>query len=262
MPKRRNGGKRGARRVAAVSGALGGCGREICRELARRGTAVALGYRIRRPEAEALAAECRKLGAPAVALTLDVTDEPSVAAFVRGASVALGPIRDLVNVASFAAPGGAYRVPLEKLDLPEIVRAVEVDLVGSLRMIRACLPSMRRAGGGSVVNFGSASADAADPDLLVYMPAKTSLAVMTRALARQLGPKVRVNCVAPGAIATDWIEKWDMPAAEKRALAKAAAVERLGTAEDIAKLVAFLLSEDAGFITGQTVAIDGGLFAP
>jgi 3-oxoacyl-[acyl-carrier protein] reductase len=151
-------------------------------------------------------------------------------------------------------------VPLAKLDVAEVVRAVDVDLGGSLRMIRACAPHIRRAGGGSIVNFGSASADAADPDLLVYMAAKVSIAAYTRALARELGPKVRINCVAPGAIATDWVTAWKMPAKERRSLERATCVGRLGEAQDVANLVAFLVSDEASYLTGQTIALDGGMF--
>jgi 3-oxoacyl-[acyl-carrier protein] reductase len=250
------------RRVAVVTGATGGSGRAICLELARRGRAVAVGYRSKRSAAEAVAARCRMLRVPAAALPLDVSDEAGVAAFVREASLRLGPVRELVNVASYAAPSGGYRAPLARLNFAELVRAVEVDLVGSLRMIRACAPSMRRAGGGAVVNFGSASADAADPDLLVYMAAKVSLRAYTRALARELGPKIRVNCVAPGAVATDWIETWKLPASERRALERAACLGRLGEPEEVAKLVAFLVGEDSAFVTGQTLTIDGGMFNP
>jgi 3-oxoacyl-[acyl-carrier protein] reductase len=248
-------------RVAAVTGATGGSGRAICAELARRGWAVAVGFRSKRRAAEAVAKRCRRLGAPAAAVHVDVADARSVAVFVRGAA-AMGPLRALVNTASYATPGGGYRVPLARLDVGELLRAVDVDLAGSLRAIRAAAPAMRRAGGGAVVNFGSASADAADPDLLVYMAAKVSVAAYTRALARQLGPSVRVNCVAPGAIATDWIDAWEMPARERRALARAACVGRLGNADDVAKLVAFLVSDDASFMTGQTVTLDGGMFNP
>jgi 3-oxoacyl-[acyl-carrier protein] reductase len=258
MPKRTT--RKGPRRVVAVTGATGGSGRAIALEFARRGFAVALGYRSRKAAAEQVAKQCRSLRGAATALPLDVADDASVAAFVRQTTLTLGPVTDLVNVASYATPGGSYRVPLAKLDLGEVVRAVEVDLAGSLRMIRACAPSMRRAGGGAVVNFGSASADAADPDLLVYMAAKVSVAAYTKALARELGPEIRVNCVAPGAIATDWIDAWDMPKKERRALEKATCVGRLGEAQDVANLVAFLVSDESSYMTGQVVTLDGGMF--
>lgn len=212
--------------------------------------------------AETVAKQCRSLRGRAAAFPLDVADDASVASFVRAATLTLGPIRGLVNAASYATPGGGYRVPLAKLDLTEVLRAVDIDLAGSLRMIRACAPAMRRAGGGAVVNFGSASADAADPDLLVYMAAKVSVAAYTRALARELGPSVRVHCVAPGAVATDWIAAWDMPAKERRALERATAVGRLGEAQDVAHLVAFLLADESSYMTGRTVTLDGGMFAP
>jgi len=253
---------RGRAPAAVVTGATGGTGRAVCEELARRGFAVAVGYRSKPRVAAAVAARCSEFAVPAVALPLDVSDEKSAATFVRAATAALGPVRALVNVASYASASVAYRTSLAKLDFRELVRAVEVDLVGSLRMIRAFAPSMRRAGGGAVVNFGSASADAADPDLLVYMAAKTSLAVYTRALARSLGPTIRVNCVAPGAIATDWIDAWKLTAAERRILERASVVGRLGEPADVAKLVAFLVGDDASFLTGQTIAIDGGMFNP
>ena len=257
MPRR----TKRAGRVAAVTGATGGSGRAICAELAGRGWAVAVGYHSKRREAESVAARCRRLGARAEALRVDVADARSVARFVRDAG-SMGRLRGLVNTASYATPSGGYRVPLSKLDLGEMLRAVDVDLAGSLRAIRAAAPAMRRAGGGAIVNFGSASADAADPDLLVYMAAKVSLGVYTRALARQLGPKIRVNCVAPGAVATDWIDAWAMPARERRALARAACVGRLGAPQDVAKVVAFLVSDDASFMTGQTLTLDGGMFNP
>ncbi len=255
--------RRGGRalRVAVVTGATGGSGRAVCEELARRGFAAAVGYRSKRRAAEAVATRCRKHRVPAAALPLDVADEKSVAAFVRAAA-ALGPIRALVNAASYASPSGAWRTPLARIDFRELVRSVEVDLVGSLRMIRACAPHMRRAGGGAVVNFGSASADAADPDLLVYLAAKTSIAAYTRALARTLGPTIRINSVAPGAIATDWIEDWGVAAAERRAMEKATALGRLGKSGDVASLVAFLVSDESSYLTGQTVTLDGGMFNP
>lgn len=261
-PRRRAPRRTSAKPVALVAGGTGGSGAAVCAELARRGWDVALSYRTRAERAEAVAQTCRSLGARALARRLDVTSDASAESFVRAASASLGPPRALVNLASWAAPGGAYGATLADLDLRAVARAVEVDLVGTLRMIRAAAPAMRGAGGGSIVNFGSASADAADPDLLAYMAAKSSVSLYTRALARELGPSIRVNCVAPGAVATEWLDAWNVPAREVRSLARAAALRRLGEPSDVASLVAFLVSDEASFLTGQTVTLDGGMFNP
>jgi NAD(P)-dependent dehydrogenase (short-subunit alcohol dehydrogenase family) len=199
----------------------------------------------------------RKLRVPAVALPLDVADATSVAAFVRAVTLSLGPIRDLVNVASYAAPSGGYRAPLAKLDFAELVRAVEVDLVGSLRMIRACAPSMRRAGGGAVVNFGSASADAADPDLLVYMAAKVSLGAYTRAGASARADDPR-QLRRAGRNRDDWTRRgmrrrasrWSAPRvrpSRRAGRSRSSSRSRLGRRRVHHR---------------QTLTIDGGMFNP
>ena len=110
----------------------------------------------------------------------------------------------LACLASYAAPGGACRVPLADLDLADIRRCFEVDVLGALRMLRACLPSLRAASRpearSAVVTFGSESARRRDPDLLAYLGPKVSIDAYTEALARELGPEVRINCISPGAI--------------------------------------------------------------
>lgn len=250
------------RRVALVTGATSGAGRDVCRRLAAEGWDIALGWHSAEARAAELVAECRAAGANVRAARLDVTDDATAAAFVARAVSDLGRLDGLVNLASWAAPGGGYRVPLERLDLEWVRRSCDVDLVGTLRMIRICAPHLRASGAGAIVNYGSASANASDPDLHAYLGAKVAVAAYTVALARELGPTVRVNCLAPGAIRTDWFDRWKMPPGEEAALAAASCVGRVGEARDLTEAALFLLSERASFVTGQVLAVDGGLFAP
>lgn len=251
-----------ARAVTLITGATSATGRDLATHLAGRGHDLALGWRSKGDACEALAETCRAAGARVYCGRLDVTDETGATQFVRDALAALGRIDGLANVASWAAPGGAYRVRLADLDLADVLRACEVDLVGTLRMIRLCTPPLRASGAGAIVNYSSESALRGDPDLHVYLGAKVAVSVYTLALARELGPEVRINCIAPGAIATDWITSWDLPPAETEALAAASCVGRLGTPGDLSLLAAFLLSRDSSFITGRTFPVDGGLFCP
>lgn len=255
-------GASGARRVALLTGATSGTGRDLAVRLAAGGWDVALGWRSKEDRARSLVEECRALGASTFAGRLDVADEASARAFVEGAVAALGRIDALANVASYAAPGGAYRVPLESMDLGAVASAFDVDVVGALRMIRLCLPHLRATGAGAVVNYSSASALAYDPDLNTYVGAKVAIAAYTASLARELGPAVRINCIAPGAVRTDWMETWHMPADEEAALARAACVGRIGEPRDLTAMATFLLSPESSFVTGQVFTVDGGLFRP
>lgn len=254
------------RRVALITGSTGATGRALAGLLAERGWDLALDHRSRRDRAEETAAACRGKGTRVHVAALDVTDEASCAAFVAGAVAALGRLDALVNLASYAAPGGAYRVPMERLDLEVLRRCFDVDVLGSLRMLRAALPHLRAhsrpEARSAIVNFSSESARRRDPDLHAYLGPKVAIDAVTESLARELGPEVRINCVAPGAIATDWVDAWNLPAGERSALEDAACLRRLGTPRDAAAAAAFLLSEEAAFVTGHTLVVDGGMFCP
>lgn len=252
----------GPRPVVLITGATSATGRDLALHLAQSGHDLALGWHSKSDAGAALADACRAAGARVHGGRLDVTDDAGAAAFVRDATATLGRLDGLAAVASWAAPGGAYKVPLADLDLAGVLRACEVDLVGTLRMIRVCTPALRASGAGSIVTYSSESALRSDPDLLVYLGAKVAISAYTLALARELGPQIRLNCIAPGAIATDWLTSWNLPPAETEALAAASCVGRVGTPQDLTNLAAFLLSPASSFITGRTFPVDGGLFCP
>jgi pteridine reductase len=237
--------------VALITGAARRIGAEIARVLHAAGMNVVIHYQRSEGEARQLADELnRSRPDSARVLACDLLDTPKLPALVRDAHACWGRLDALVNNAS-----GFYPTPLG-----EIGEAAWNDLIGSnlkapLFLSQAAAPALRETQ-GAIVNLLDVHVSRPLPDHTVYAAAKGGLLALTRALARDLAPAVRVNAVSPGTIL--WPEHSPLDDTEKAAVIGATPLKRIGTPADIAKTVRFLLSEDAAYITGQVIAVDGG----
>lgn len=241
--------------VALVLGGTGGLGRAIGARLAAEGVTVAVGYR---GDARAAAEFAAALGAGAFALRADVVDPAALDAAVAAAT-ARGPLHTLV----FAAGRLAVQRYLSQIDASEMRAAFEVEAFGFQRAVRAALPALRAAA-GSIVHIGSAGALAwAAGDALSIVP-KAANEALVQGLAREEGRYgVRANSVLVGVVeggmferlraAGELDDRWLTASRDRQAL------KRFGTPADVAAAVAFLASTDAGYVTGQTIAVAGGL---
>ncbi len=242
------------RKVALVTGASRGIGRAIALRLARDGFDVAFHYRTGRQEAEAAAKEAEAMGGRAAAIGGDVSVADEVAAVFRALDDSLGPPRLLVNNAGMVIPAPNLE------DLTEEIwdRILNVNLKSQFLCAREAVPRMRRIGGGAIVNIGSELAFRPEPQTLPYHVAASGRVMLTQWLAHQLAPEIRVNCVAPGTTATGIGGGMLLDPERQATLATGIPLGRLGEPEDIAEMVAFLASDRAGFITGQTILVNGG----
>jgi 3-oxoacyl-[acyl-carrier protein] reductase len=238
---------------AVVTGGSRGIGRAIVLRLATQGADVAFSYKGNEAAARATAAEVGKLGRKAVPMQGDATDPAAAEALVKAALEAFGKVDILVNNA------GITRDDLIMRMSPEAWREVlETNLFGAFYAIKAVTRPMLKAKGGRIVNITSVSGQAGQMGQANYSAAKAGLIGLTKATARELASRgITCNAVAPGFVLTELTQ--DLPEALKAELTARTPLGRFGTTEEIATAVAFLASDEAAFITGQVLAVDGGL---
>jgi len=199
-------------------------------------------------------------GARALGLTADVTDDREVDDAVAKALSAFGSVDILVNNAGIAT--GIPPRPFEEIRIEEWIRVYDVNVLGIFRFCRAVLKPMKAAGGGRIVNIGSAAAFKGVPLLLHYVSSKGAVLAMTRSLAKELGEHaILVNCVAPGfTISPSVLENEGQMSRSRTISLQGRAIARDQFPEDLVGAVLFLASSDASFMTGQTLVVDGGTY--
>ena len=235
--------------VALVTGGNIGIGEAVSRRLASEGASVAVGWFEDGQGADALAQRLSGEGSECIAVRCDVTDRESVSQALDRVESELGRVDALVNNA-----GVLSRIPFLEMEEEQWDRVVQVSLYGSYRCCRLALPRMIRHGHGAIVNLASELAYLGGVDLAHYISAKAGVIGLTRALALEFGPQhVRVNAVAPGPTQTR------MVAGITPEFLTTIPISRLGTPDDVAAAVAFLCSEDAAWMTGQVLGVNGGL---
>jgi NAD(P)-dependent dehydrogenase (short-subunit alcohol dehydrogenase family) len=243
--------------VALVTGGAIGIGRSICVELARAGANVVVADR---SDPRVTVAEVEKAGGAALGVTADVTSETELAGAVRDARHAFGGIDVLVNNAGIFAsltPG-----PFEALTADDWRQVLEVNVIGSFLAAKAVTGAMRERGGGAIVNIASTTAFKGTAYLLHYTSSKGAILAMTRGLARELGGDgIRVNAVAPGFTVSEGVEQnADRTGAMRRSAAGSRILRREMVPGDITGAVRFLAGPRSGFMTGQTIVVDGGAY--
>ncbi|ARR53775.1 dehydrogenase [Rhizorhabdus wittichii DC-6] len=244
-------------KAAIVTGSASGIGFDLATDLARRGAKVML-CDIADPMAAV--ARLRDEGLDADGMVADVADPSAFAGVVARCVDRFGRLDILVNNAGLFTTIG--RAPFEELDVDEWRRVLDVNVTGPFLCSRAALPQLRAAGGGRIINIGSATVFSAPPNMLHYVASKGALTAMTRSMAREVGKDgITVNLIAPGfTISAGVLEHQAATLGEHGARMRAArAIGRDQMPQDICGAVSFLAGDDAGFITGQTLVVDGGI---
>jgi 3-oxoacyl-[acyl-carrier protein] reductase len=240
-------------KAALITGGSRGIGKAIGLRLARQGADVAFSYKGNAEAAKATAAEIEVIGTKALAVQGDVRDPESAEAVVKAALEAFGKVDILVNNAGVTRDDLIMRMTADAWR-----EVLETNLFGAFWMTKAVTRPMLKARAGRIVNITSVSGQAGQMGQANYSSAKAGLIGLTKATARELASRgITVNAVAPGFVLTELTQ--DLPDNLKAEITSRTPLGRFGTTEEVADAVAFLASDEAGYITGQVLAVDGGL---
>jgi 3-oxoacyl-[acyl-carrier protein] reductase len=243
-------------RVAVVTGAARGIGRACAISLAEGGWTVAVGYRTNEAAAKETLESLETVGRPGFTIYLDTTDEASVQeAFRRVADEAGGNVTGLVNNAGFSQDGLLLKYSMDSYD-----RTMATNVRGSFLCAQAAMRGMLRERWGRIVNMSSAVALHGNAGQTVYAASKTALLGLTKSLAREVGAKgITVNAVCPGFVDTDMTAHLDDRA--RSVYVDQTPIRRPATLEEVAAVVRFIMSDEASYVNGAVIPVDGGLTA-
>lgn len=246
--------------AAVVTGGAAGIGRAISERLARAGLRVVIAD-IDEGAAQATAREIQEQGGRVSAVRLDVTDEASVSEAVQTIHRQVGPVTQLVNNAGVGSAGTVLST-----SVAEFQRMLQVNVIGMFLVTRALLPDMIEAGSGAIVNIGSIAGVVGIRDRAAYSASKGAVLALTRSLHADFHASgIRVNAVVPGTVHTPWVERitagYPDPQAAIEQMAQRQPIGRMGTPEEIAEAVWFLLAPENSFTYGSLLVVDGGMTA-
>ena len=238
--------------VALITGASRGIGKATALLFAKEGAKIAVNYFSSKKEADSVVEKIRKIGSEATAIQGDVSKEEQVKAMIDRVLAKFGSIDILVNNA-----GVVYDTPFAERTVEQWKRTLEVNLMGTFLCSKYASKPLRETNNGKIVNLSSTNAiDCFSPESMDYDASKAGIIVLTRNLAKQLAPKIRVNAVAPGWVKTDMNK--DLPQDFLDNELNQIYLKRFANPVEIAKAILFLASDDSSYITGSVLKIDGG----
>ncbi|WP_411955427.1 3-oxoacyl-[acyl-carrier-protein] reductase [Alkalibacillus sp. S2W] len=239
--------------TALVTGASRGIGRAIALELAKNGANVVVNYAGNQARADEVVEEIKEFGQEAIAYQANVSSSEEVTAMIKQTVDQFGSVDILVNNAGITRDNLLMRMKEEEFD-----EVIDTNLKGVFNCIKGVTRQMMKQRGGKIVNVASIVGVMGNPGQVNYVAAKSGVIGMTKSVAKELAARdVNVNAVAPGFIATDMTE--DLTDDQKQQMYDMIPLNRLGDPEDVARVVRFLASDDAKYMTGQTLHVDGGM---
>jgi 3-oxoacyl-[acyl-carrier protein] reductase len=235
-----------------VTGGSRGIGMGIVRHIAREGGRVAFTYTSKPEAAEAIIQDLPGTGH--AAFQLDISNETSIETTFKAVLELFGRLDGLVNNAGITKDQLLLRMKAEDFD-----QVIQTNLRGSFLCTKAAVKVMLKARAGSIVNITSVIGHSGNPGQANYAASKAGLDAFTKSVAQEVGSRqIRVNCVAPGFISTEMTDV--LPEAQKNAILAKVPLQKFGKTEDVAAAVSFLLSDEASYITGQTIHVNGGMY--